>query len=182
VVCDSCVEKLQKRLMARYDMGQFEAWDRAYSAINKAEVRILAEGKPVKRGPRAPTWFEAQTHKHKSGHNPDYVQDCTGTHVCDCRVVQKPTWRCAQLTACYTAGLGCHCPDPLENSHEVSDNCFNVCRCSEYSADACPEGTTCYCQDNCGYDCDPPYVWDENAQACVLPTGEYTGDGLTWKR
>lgn len=176
--CEACVEKLQERLIKKYGMNRFEAWDRAYRALTRYESRVLAEGPPERKPPRSPTWFEAQTHKHKSGHNPDYVQDCSGTETCACIPRIKPAPACFQASVCADWLGGCQCPAPLPNSSEVSDNCTTTCRCGEYPAAGCPDYAGCYCLNTCGYDCDDPYVWDPVLEECVLPAGHFLGDGI----
>lgn len=164
--------------MSRYGMGRFEAYDRAFRALEKYEARRRQEEALPKGPPRSPSWLQAQTHKHRSGYNPDYVQDCTGTESCACHLIVKPTGRCAQLEACEGVQGGCGCPPPLANSSEVSEGCTTTCGCGDFLPGVCPERANCVCGGTCGYDCDAPYVWDPVGETCVLPVGEFLGDGI----
>ena len=79
---------------------------------------------------------------------------------------------CTSAGACYRtkACTSCSCPDPLPNSHYVSNTCgiaASGCVCLPYNANSrCYGSCSCVCSGSCLFDCDDDYVW--NGVECVL--------------
>lgn len=163
MVCGDCVKKLAAKLRQHFNLSEEQAYRRAKKGIERVEKRQERDRVDWRKSVRkAVAIIKGKPHiiyvPLKHPHNPDYYQNCLkvigGENIscgfCECIVSTKPFLRCAILTAC-SAETTCDCPDPLEGSELVETNCTCRCRCPDFTGDACPEGVTCECNDNCGY-------------------------------
>jgi len=149
--------------MEHFRLSEEKAYQRAKRGVERTEKRHMKERKEWRKSVRkAVAIIKGKSHiiyiPREQPHNPDYYQDCIKVFdgeniacgVCGCHVVTKPFERCAQFSAC-SAETTCDCPEPLEGSVLVETNCTCRCRCEDYSGAVCPEGVTCECNDDCGY-------------------------------
>lgn len=159
MVCGDCVKKLAYKLVNNHNVDLIRAFELAEKGVERVEKRpIIGKGNPS-----------------------DYTQPCEhGTpYQCTC------TFFFGSCIGPSTTDCNCACPDPLANSHEVEDNCVEA----SGNCNSDPPTCSCYCSEcdgnNCGYDCDEGYTWNEGSQECVPtgppPTGRVSrGDGLVW--
>jgi hypothetical protein len=172
--CYSCVDKLAHKLMRRHKIDMIIAYELAERGVERVENRSI----------KTPTEIE-------SGNPTDYTQACAGgSCAASSGGCTKIGVYCLSNVTCVGGSCAvsgsCGCPAPLLNSHKVSE-CSVVCA---------PTGTCAKCTDNfctptcgincasgtCGYDCDPPYIWNPVTHQCELPAvaEKIQGDGLTF--
>lgn len=164
MVCGRCVDKVATRLVRNHNIDWLFARERASKGLERAESVSRAEEQAL-------------------GFDPDYSQSCNATGSCRCYSASQ---QCIDDADCYFASsCGCACPDPLPNSHYVSDTCSGYksgCECwwnAYYHEFRCVDfGCACGCPGSCYYDCDEGYEWD--GEACVaVAVKKIVGDGLS---
>jgi len=160
MVCQPCVEKWTKFYQAK-GFEPSKSRDMAVRLVRRVERRLN----------RNPSHY-------------DYSQPCTVTGGCYCASFE--TW-CRFATTCWEASThtcGCKCPDPLPNSHYVSDDCssYNTitddCTCNLWW-NWCEGTCKCGCTGACYYDCDEGFEWDGTACVPVVVAKAF-GNGLVW--
>jgi hypothetical protein len=166
MVCGSCVDKLAFKLMSNYKIDMIRAFELAEKGVERVEIRAVEP-------PQKPKIMSG------TGNPSDYAQNCAGT----CATTTCPNYGegCAGTSDCATVGgepcamNTCDCPAPLPNSHQVSNNCTcvaNAGSCPTCSHNTCTSASfVCPCRGTCGYDCDPPRVWNPATLQCELPAG-----------
>lgn len=147
MTCGGCVDKLAFKLVKHHKhLGLIRAFELAEKAVERVEHRKVGVGVVGKD---------------------DYTQDCVGaTHPDYCGTqmcLPREPLGCTIRSAC--SGT-CDCPDPLENSHQVTDGCDCEDCCPNYAIWNCPEGCNCPCVGTCGYDCDDGYEWNPVTEQC----------------
>lgn len=148
-VCGSCVHTLALKLLSHNNkLDLIRAYELAEKGVERVEKR-----RQIKPGIRGRDDYTQDC----VGSTPGYPQFC-GTQMC----LPREPLGCTIRSAC--SGT-CDCPDPLENSHQVTDGCDCEDCCPNYEIWNCPEGCNCHCVGTCGYDCDEGYEWD--GEACV---------------
>jgi hypothetical protein len=160
MVCKSCLEKLAYKLIEHHKhLDLIRAFELAEKAIGRVKVK-----EPEINVEATKKWGRVIL----KGYNPDYTQPCIPVGAC------SYGWDGEE---CYLISSTCNsttCPDPLPNSHKISDcsgsaYCYFTYRCIGH----------CGWTGTCGYNCDTDYTW--NGSACVLPSVVVAkGDGLTW--
>lgn len=161
MVCGDCVQKLALRLVKNHKLDLIHALTLAQKGMERREKRVGpgVEGKD------------------------DYTQNCVGStpsHPELCGTQSCMIWANRFCRSASDCSGTCVCPDPLENSHQVSSTCSCEDCCGDYPIGTCPEGCNCKCTGSCGYDCDPPYTWDPVLEECVLAAKKPFGDGLVF--
>jgi len=161
MVCGNCVDKLARRLFQHHKIDMIRAYELAEKAVERVENRAVPSP------------------EIKSGNPTDYTQTCTiGTCI-------KSTTNCAKAGAyceldadcsggvCLAEGT-CGCPAPLANSHQIS-GCSVGCvvsgtcaKCNKVKAVCAPTCATSCASGTCGYDCDPPRIWNPVTLTCDL--------------
>lgn len=142
--------------MKHHELSKQEAYDLARDGLKRYE-----ENKP-------------KIHVGK-GNPSDYSKAClpslaTSVNCPDANKICSVSANCSEFTET------CSCPDPLPNSHYVSDDCSRViletcveCKITPFPPLKRCETTGLYrCNGNCYYDCDPPYEWNPVTQQCEL--------------
>ena len=148
VGCKSCIEKRVQMYVAR-GMSRANAERQAKkimplieNALNKREIKIV-----VKSG---------------KGNPSDYMLSCVAGGTLGCSKGEE----CYDKSDCWdTRNCTCSCPDPLPNSHYVSDNCLKSGKNCSCVFGTCGGVGQCICLFICAYDCDEGYEW--NGEACV---------------
>ena len=170
--CSSCVDKLAQKLITHHKIDMIYAYELAEKGIERVENRDL----PLP--------------KVESGNPTDYTQTCTqgtcaGVNTC---LDGTPCTTGAQCTGTCSASGSCGCPDPLPNSHletacDYTCNKAGVCaKCVAYECTpTCTLHTDCY-NGTCGYNCDPPRIWNPVTLTCDLPAvaEKILGDGIVF--
>jgi hypothetical protein len=171
--CCSCVKDLAYKLLEHHkNLDLLRAFELAEKAVERVENREKPQSPQILSG---------------KGNPSDYTQLCVGNcagGACSCYTY---TTSCTRSAQCYKtntcAGGACDCPDPLPNSHWVSDTCNCVasgCLCFDL---VCIGTCSCGCSGTCWYDCDEGYVWNPVTHQCEIPAPpakETIGDGIVF--
>ena len=158
MACGGCVEKLALRLVRNHRLDWIDALVRAEKGIKRYENRTV-HGEGIKIG------------------NPsDYTQPCVAGGSLGCSAGDE----CYDKTDCWdTRNCTCSCPDPLPNSHYVSDECVTSGQGCSCVFSTCSGVGQCTCLFSCYYDCNEGFEWD--GEACVEVVAKRVfGDGLVW--
>lgn len=167
MVCNSCVEKIAKRLVSNHKMSWIEALERAHKGIERMNLRLGRGGATSIKGFHPLSKQRKLKIYRQFGFNPDYSWSCNPTGNCSCNDLAL----CSINVMCLDIGnCGCQCLDsPKPNSHLVGETCSYAidwdCECIDEN---CVEGRTCDCVCNglCYYDCDDGFEWDETLNKC----------------
>lgn len=159
--CESCIDKLARRLMQNHKIDMIRAYELAEKAIERVENR------------------DVKTPEVKSGNPTDYTKPCTQGTCADSYGCTKEGLPCVTALDCAggtcTVTGSCDCPSPLSHSHQVS-SCSQLCgitgTCQKCIGNECtPSCAVISCSSGtCGYDCDSGYVWNPVTLACELPS------------
>lgn len=180
MACNSCVEKLAKRLVRNHKINWAEALKRAHEGIKRYELRISTPPPGIEyvKGFH-PLSEQTKSEIHKQfGFNPDYSWTCSSSGDCSCKALTP----CIIHIMCLNLGdCSCSCgTSPKANSHVVSDTCivFYAHNC-ECGLENCLGDKSCNCTCNglCYYDCDDGFEWDSTSETCVEIPEEPNGNG-----
>lgn len=141
--CESCVDKLARKLMGHHKIDLIRAYELAEKGVERVEDR---------------------KNEVKSGNPTDYTVACVATGTCTCEPVE--TWCERTIDNCSAAS----CIPPKSHSHAVSSSCAPTYKCGLFRDYCIP--CTCKISGTCNYDCDTGYVWNPVTLECeVAPVG-----------
>ena len=161
-VCESCVDKLAKKLMEHHKIDLIRAYELAEKAVERVEQR--SEVRTVSKEEMV-----------RLGFDPDYSKTCiTATGPCS-----SAGKLCTYLSDCTNSNTVCNggCPAALANSTYVSTDCVYKAKSFCVNCVGVPTkcGSTKKCDTTsgaCYYNCNAGYVWNPDTLQCeLLPVG-----------
>jgi hypothetical protein len=201
MVCESCVQKLARKLAEHHRIDWINALVLAEKAVERVERRGFKSrpccqkrrqklgrifGLPVQllskvniRATLLWSWRLRRLSWVLRGYNPDYTLACTLTGSVTCYGVLV---HCTTDEDCLnTYSCQCQCPSPLPHSHNVSlctVTSVPDCPCSQTAHRCGLVGSCSACNGTCGYDCDSGYTWNGIQCVSAAVAKKYLGDGL----